>query len=292
MVEKSKFSFRLRFADFLLVFLVLISGLFLGFSSKSFVLDFKKIGFSVVSSVENGCVYVVNGVKNSFSSAKQLRKLKKDYDELLVKLENYEQMQRYNADIRKENERLNEQLGFSVSMEEKNIPSLIISRDIDNLYNYLTINRGSVHGVKKNMPVVAFQNGNRGLVGKVVQVGTITSQVMPVNNLNCIVSARVQNSRDLGLVNGNGNSDLLSMQYIRKRAIDDLHFGDIIVTSGENDNYMRDIPIGTITRITQVDYNSTLNIELTPILDFSKLETVFVVNMKELNDRKEVEGQK
>ena len=52
------------------------------------------------------------------------------------------------------------------------------------------------------------------------------------------------------------------------------------------DNYMRDIAIGTISKITTLDYNSSLNIELVPIIDFARLENVVVVNQKELNDRK------
>lgn len=291
MKPKNRFSFRFSFSEFLLVILVLISGLMLGFSSKSFVLNFKKVGFSVLTAAEKGVVTVTRGVRNTFNSARELRQLKKDYDGLVAKLENYEQMQRSNADIRKENERLKEQLGFSIYMEEKNIPCQIISRDLDNLYSYLTINKGSVNGIRKNMPVVAFQNGSQGLVGKVVEVGPLTSQIMPVYNLNCIVSSRIQNSREIGLVSGNGDPNLpLSMQYIRKRTIDSLHYGDVIVTSGENDNYMRDIPVGSISKITSIDYNSSLNIELTPIIDFAKLEVVFVVNMKELNDKRDSNG--
>ncbi len=215
-----------------------------------------------------------------------MRKLKKEYNELVIKLENYEEMQRSNADIRKENARLKEQLGFSVSLDEKNIPAQIISRDLDSAYSYITINKGSVNGIKKNMPVIAFQNGNNGLVGKVIQVGSFTSQIMPVYNINNMVSVRIQNTRDLGLVKGLGSQDQpLMLQYIRKRVLDELKYGDIIVTSGENDNYMRDIPVGTISKIQVLDYNSSLNIEVTPILDFSRLESVIVVNQKELNDK-------
>ena len=287
MAEKNRFNFRFRFPEFLLIGFLLISGVFLTFSSGGFVLNVKKIGFSVVSSIEKGFHFVIDGTANTFNAVKELAQLKKDYNELLVKLENYEEMQRSNVDIRKENERLKEQLDFSMSMEEKNIPSQIISRNLDNAYSYLTIDKGSVNGIRKNMPVVAIQHGNQGLVGKVVQVGTFTSQVMPIYNLDNIVSARIQNTRDLGLVNGLGSQDQpLMMQYIRKRVLDDLHYGDIIVTSGENDNYMRDIPIGTISKITVLDYNSQLNIELTPIIDFARLEKVVVVNQRELNNKK------
>lgn len=288
MATKNKTSFRFRFSEFLLIGLILLSSFLLAFSSGKFVLNFKQIGFSVLSTFEKGVHTVVDGVSNTVNAVSELRKLKKDYNELVIKLEHYEQMQRSNADITKENSRLKEQLDFSVSLEEKNIPAQIISRDLDNAFSYLTIDKGIVNGIKKNMPVIAYQNGNQGLVGKVIQVGTFTSQIMPIYNTNNIVSARIQNTRDLGLVNGLGSQDQpLLMQYIRKRVLEELSYGDIVVTSGENDNYMRDIPIGSISKITVLDYNSSLNIELTPIIDFSRLETVIVVNQKELNDRKQ-----
>ncbi|MBR1638690.1 MAG: rod shape-determining protein MreC [Treponema sp.] len=290
MAEKKRFSFRFGFSEFLLIALVLVSSVLLAFSSGGFVLNIKKIGFSFVSTLDKGLHAVADGAANTVNAVGELHKLRKDYNELVVKLEKYEQLQRSNADITKENARLREQLGFSLSLEEKNFPAQIISRDLDNAYSYLTIDKGSVNGVKKNMPVVAYQNGNQGLVGKVIQVGAFTSQIMPVYNIDNSVSARIQNTRDLGLVNGLGSQDQpLLLQYIRKRVLDDLHYGDIIVTSGENNNYMRDIPIGTISKITVLDYNSSLNIEVTPILDFSRLETVIVVNQKELNDRKSME---
>ncbi|MBO4533381.1 MAG: rod shape-determining protein MreC [Treponema sp.] len=286
MSEKEN-SFRFRFPEFLLIGLLLISNIVLNFSGGGFILNLKKIGFSAFSTVEKGVHFVVHGISDTFNSVKELKRLKKDYNELVLKLENYEKMQRSNADIRKENERLREQLDFSISMDEQNFPAQIISRDFDNVYAYLTIDKGSVNGIRKNMPVVAYQNGNQGLVGKVVQVGTFTSQIMPVYNLDYIVSARIQNSRDLGLVNGNGSQDNpLLMQYIRKKVAEELSYGDIVVTSGENDNYLKDIPIGTISKIISLDYNSSLNIELTPIIDFSRLENVIVVNQKQLNDRK------
>lgn len=289
MSTKDKTHFRFKFSDFLFVALILISSLALAFNSGGFVINLKQVGFSIISSAEKGVHFVASGIVNTVNSVGELRKLKKEYNELALKLENYEQMRRSNADITKENERLKEQLGFSISMDEKNVPAQIISRDLDNAFSYLTINKGSVNGIKKNMPVVAFQNGNQGFVGKVIQVGAFTSQIMPVYNVKNIISVRIQNTRDLGLVSGLGSQNQpLLLQHIRKRVMNELSYGDVVVTSGENDNYMRDIPVGTITKITALDYNSSLNIELTPIIDFARLENVIVVNQRELNDRKTI----
>ena len=288
MSKKPRFNIKLRLPEIVLFFLLLISSVSLGFKSGSFILNIKQIGFSIFSSVEKSVNYVYSSITNTFNAVSELRQLRKDYNDLVLKLENYEEMQRSNAEIKKENERLKEQLDFSISLDEKNIPSRIISRDLDSAYSYLTIDKGSVNGIKKGMPVIAFQNGNNGLVGKIVQVGTFTAQVMPVYNIDNIVSARIQKTRDLGLVNGLGSLDQpLNLKYIRKSIANDLSYGDIVVTSGENDNYMKDIPIGSISKIAVLDYESSLTIELNPILDFSRLENVIVVNQKELNDRKD-----
>lgn len=288
MKNRVRFSFRLKFPEFLFILLLLISSFSLAFSSGSFVLNIKNIGFSILSTIEKGVSTSVKAVTNTVNSVGELRKLKKEYDQLVIKLEKFEQLQRSNADIRKENERLKEQLDFVSSIEEKNIPAQIISRNLDDSYSYITIDKGSVNGIKKNMPVIAFQNGNQGLVGKIVQVGAFTSQIIPIYNMDNMVSTRIQNTRDLGLVNGQGSQDLpLELQYIRKRVMEDLNIGDIVVTSGENDNYKRDIPIGTIFKIEEIPYNSSLYIEITPIIDFSRLENLVVINQKELKDKME-----
>lgn len=282
---KNKFSFKL--SEFILVLYILFSGIMLTFSSGSFVLNFKQLGFSTLGAIERGVHGIVYGIGSSFSAVRELAQLRKGYEILTKQLADYEQMRRSNAEIKKENERLKEQLGFSTSLEEKNYPARIISRDSDNLYAAITIDKGSLVGIKKNMPVIAYQSGNSGLVGKVIQVGAFTSQVMPVYNLNCTVSCRIQNTRDIGLVSGNGNQDEpLKMSYVRKRVLEELHYGDVVVTSGENNNYMKDIAVGTISKISVIDYNSLLDIELTPIIDFSRLENVVVVNMREINEAK------
>ena len=239
--------FRFQLPEFMLVFLILISGVMLAFSSGGFVISIEKVGFTVVSSLQKGVHAVASGIGNTVNAVHELARLREENAELTDKLKNYEYLQRTNTEIRKENERLKEQLDFSHSVEQKNYAAQIIGRDPDSLYSGLTINKGSRNGIKKNMPVIAVQNGTVGLVGKVVTVGIGTSMVMPIYDLKCSVSGRIQNTRDIGLISGRGSPENpLSMRYIKKRVLEELHFGDLVVTSGESENYMRDIPIGSI----------------------------------------------
>ncbi len=276
--------FRFQLPELVLTLLVVFSGVMLAFSSGGFVISIEKVGFAFVSTLQKGVHAVTSGVSNTVNAVHELSRLKEENAALIEKLKNYEYMQRTNTEIRKENERLKEQLAFSQSIEQKNYAAQIIGRDPDSLYSGLTINKGSRHGIRKNMPVIAVQNGTVGLVGKIVTVGLGTSLVMPVYDLKCSVSGRIQNTRDIGLVNGRGTAENpLSMKYIKKRVLEELHFGDLVVTSGESENYIRDIPIGSISKITVLDYDSSLDIEITPIIDFARLETVIVTDLKEIN---------
>ena len=272
---------HIKIGEVILIVLVFISGLMLSFSTGTFIINFKNVGFTVVSSVQKGVNTVAVAVVNGVESVKNIVTLKKQNEELTAKLQDYMFLQRNNTEIRKENERLRTQLDFVSQYEYKTIVCQIIGRNPDSLYSGITINKGSNQGVRKGMPVIAVQEGNVGVVGKIVTVGLGTSIVMPLYDSQCNISARVQNTRDLGIVSGNGSEDIdLSLQYIRKRSLDELNFGDIIVTSGENDNYVKDIPIGTISSIKSLDYDTSLDIDLKPVIDFSRLEIVLVVDQK------------
>lgn len=296
MAGRKKSSFKISPSFAVLIFLLLLSGVSLSFSSGGFVVDFKEAAFSCLSAAERGVSAAFRAAKGVFASARDLRELKKRCAALEAELEDYHRTQRSNAEIRMENERLLSLLDFTESFEFKNHPAMIVARDIDKVYASITINKGSADGIERNMPVVASQDGNVALVGKVTEVGALASRVTPIYSADCSVSARAQKSRDLGLVTGNGAiARTLRMDYIKKRARESLSFGDVVVTSGENGNYMRDIPIGTITAISSVDYDSSLAITLAPILDFSRLESVTVVDRRAANDRargEKTEGSK
>ena len=50
--RNSLLNLRFKLPEFVLVILIIISGIMLAFSSGSFVLNFKSIGFTLVSTVE------------------------------------------------------------------------------------------------------------------------------------------------------------------------------------------------------------------------------------------------
>jgi len=277
---KRKFSFKIKFDIFLLTLLLIISSVLLIFSGGRFIVDFKSVGFSVASGTENAVHSVSSFVTDTVSAVRELADLRSKYLALSEKLKDYELLQRSNADIRRENRELKELLGFADTIAYKNIPAQITGFDPDNLYSGIIINRGTKHGVRKNMPVLAFQGSNVGLVGKIVQTGRDSSMIIPIYDYQCYVAASVQTTKHRGLVNGQGAADLpLIMQYVQKRAKDEIGIGDRILASGENNLFPKDSPIGIITGIKVHDYETYLELTVQPIIDFFRLDYVFVLDL-------------
>ena len=282
---KRKFSFKIKLDICLLTLLLIISSVLLTFSGGRFIVDFKSVGFSVASGTENAVHSVSSFVTDTVSAVRELADLRSKYLAWSEKLKDYELLQRSNADIRRENRELKELLGFADTITYKNIPAQITGFDPDNLYSGIIINRGAKHGVRKNMPVLAFQGSNVGLVGKIVQTGRDSSMIIPIYDYQCYVAASVQTTKHRGLVNGQGASDLpLIMQYVQKRAKDEIGIGDRILASGENNLFPKDSPIGVITGIKVHDYETYLELTVQPIIDFSRLDYVFVLDLSSAHE--------
>ena len=94
----SQRRFRIKSKTSIIVFVVylLISGLFLGFSAGGFIVNFKELGFSIISGVEKGIHSVTNGVSTFFTAIGDLADLRVEYEKLQAKLEDYTLRRRMN----------------------------------------------------------------------------------------------------------------------------------------------------------------------------------------------------
>lgn len=278
-MKKKRFQLQ---ADFI-VFIVLIflSVALLAFSGGGFISNFKQAGFSFISQTERALYSVTSFLGDSVSAIRELGELKQKYAEAQEKLADYEILQRVNADMQVENKKLKNLQGFSENISIKNIPAEIIAFDSSRLYSGIIINAGIKKGIKKNMSVIAFQNGQMGLVGKIVEVGQNTSMILPLYDYQCSVACKLEVSGYRGITNGNGiTNGVLNMQYVKKTGMSEIQIGSKVLTSGFDDNsfFPKNIPVGTVTKIISHDYETSIQLELTPIIDFDSVEYVFVLD--------------
>ena len=263
---------------YVFVALTLVSFTVLFLSSRTVMTNFKNMGLTMFSGLRGGIHEVTSVVSRSILSIRELTTLRREYAELTERIARYEQLERTSAEIRQENYRLREQLGFSRDLRYQHIPSEIIGRDPNNLFSAFVINKGTRAGVAVDMPVIAYQNGIQGLVGKVVNTGVFESLVMPLYDGSCYVSSRLSDSRYEGIVEGRGSLDVpLLMRFIRKQARDDINIGDMVVSSGIGGIYPPGINIGRVNRINFQENEISMEVELDPSIDFSRLEYLFVI---------------
>jgi rod shape-determining protein MreC len=266
---------------FVFVILVIISTLLLLLSSRDFIFGVKNAGLSVFSGVRGGIYELSSLASRTVLSIKELANLRKEYADLLKQLDRFEELERSNAEIYQENNRLKEQLDFSKTLRYRHIPAQISGRDPNNLFSALVINKGSYSGISNNMPVVAWRNGTQALVGKVIVTGVFESLIMPVFDINSQVASRFSVSRFEGIVEGQGNSETpLLMRFVQRRARDEINIGDIVITSGMGGIYPPGINLGRVSSINILEYETTLEIEVIPMIDFSRLEYVYVIAAK------------
>lgn len=237
---------------------------------------------TIASTITGGAQYAFSAVggvvKRTIFSIRELADLRNQYDTLAAKLEAYSTLERDYADMRAENSRLKDQLGFAQNMATIKASSRIIAKDPGNIFSSYVIDKGISSGVGKNMAVAAFQNGIEGLAGKILDAKPNTSLVLPLFDQRFFVSARLSRTRVEGLVNGQGNPDEpLVLRYISKLNAADIQIGDMVVTSGLDSIYPADLAIGRVKEIQLPDYSSSAMIILEPSLNFSKLEYLFVI---------------
>lgn len=242
----------------------------------------KQIGYSVFSSVQKGFSNMGLFFKDVFNSIGELREIRAEYEVLQKRLSDYRTMERELIDLKSENSRLREIIDISESLTYEHVASRVIAKDPGILFNGFTIDKGRKDGLVEDSPVVAFSDGFNSLVGRVAELSSTTAKVLPLTDLNCYVASKMRESRYEGLLHGNGSTkDFLEMEYVNKQAKDEIRFGDLVITSGLRSIYPAGIYIGRVKGVQAPEWESSLTLEITPLVDFSRLEYVYVLLREE-----------
>ncbi len=262
-----------------LLVLVFVSFVCLLVSNHAFVIKPKEVGLSFAGFFQKGATGLFRWFGDTAGSIRQLNAAREELDAARSRLQEMDRVTRDIVELRRQNASLKEQLDFSLTLPPERTAAEVIARDTDNLFSTLTINKGSRQGVRPGMPVVAYQGDMEGLVGKVLYVGPGSSQILPLYDPQCMVSVRVDTTRDEGLVRGEGRDHgTVLLQYVKKIAKDTIQYGDLVVTSGLGGLYPKGINLGRIRDIRALAYETSLEIEVEPIINFDRLEYVFLIN--------------
>ena len=221
-----------------------------------------RVVFSSVQSMFSG---IGGMIKNTWNSVSELRKVRKELIAAQDRLADLEKFSSDNEELRLQNIELRKQLDFSRSVPFEHIAAEIIARNPGNLFTSLTINRGSHHGIEIGFPVVAFQDGVQALVGRVVKVSPMTSQIEPITARSSFVAVRLQLNRYDGLIEGRGvHTNGLILKYISKEARESINYGDLIISSGLGEVFPAGLLLGRVREVRAESYENTVEIIVDP----------------------------
>ena len=174
-----------------------------------------------------------------------------------------------------ENERLRAYLGMknkypSFTMEE----GMVISHSAGNYMTGFTLNRGSIHGIKVNMPVAVPE----GIVGYVTDVGLNWCMVSTIIETASSVGAYIPRSGETGIVSGDASlraEGVCKITYLDPSA--DIAVGDTVLSSGNGSVYPADLLIGEVIAVEADGYSRTLVATVKPAVDFSSLRYMTII---------------
>ena len=238
-------------------------------NSKSGVPMLEAVTFGIFSEVQRGTssgVSVFRRVWNRYVGLRAVEtennRLKAELSETQVQL----QQQKAMADRAKGLEQL---LGLRDRSGLNTTASQIIAGSASPDFRTLTIDKGSVDGLRTDMAVIAPS----GVVGRVVVPTVRAAKVQLLVDHNAAAGALIERTRAQGVVIGSGENRL-RLDYVSESS--DVAVGDLVVTSGIDGIYPKGFTIGYID-VVEKNGTAYKHISVRPAVDFSRLEDVLVV---------------
>jgi rod shape-determining protein MreC len=190
--------------------------------------------------------------------------LKKQVQELERRLTDYQE-------LKATNQRLRSLLRFRNNVKLPTLAAQVIGEDSTGWFQTLLIDKGKKNRVERGMPAVATD----GVVGQTIECADRTSKVLLIVDRNSAVDIMIQRSRTRGILEGTGKRSVCAVKYVTRTA--DVQEGDRVITSGLGGIYPKGLLVGRVVSLEREGYGLFQKIEVTPQVDFDRLEEVMVV---------------
>jgi rod shape-determining protein MreC len=158
-------------------------------------------------------------------------------------------------------------------LEYQYITAKVINNSTNKSANFLTLNKGAKHGIRKDMAVVS----PTGVVGIVNEVSDNFCSVMSMLHPQTKISAKLKKHDYGGTVVWEGGSpDVGNMKDVPIHV--KIARGDTIITSGYSLMFPEGILIGTVSSFDVGAGNDFYNIKVKFSTDFNNLKHVYIIN--------------
>ncbi|NCT92807.1 MAG: rod shape-determining protein MreC [Chitinophagaceae bacterium] len=227
-------------------------------------------------------------------------------DERYSKLRNYFNLAETNRQLVEENNRLKNMLAANFQAPDSSrinftdtihrdtlgrfrkftwLPARVIGNTVTLQTNFLTLERGSLQGVKKGMAVISPQ----GIVGVVVETSDNISKVMSLLHRNSRVSAMLKKDNNAGTIEWDGSDPAyLTLRNISKSA--KIAKGDSVVTSTYSANFPSSLMVGTVADIIADPSSNFYTLKVKTATNFFSIQYVYLVENSRYNEQVALEN--
>lgn len=232
----------------------------------------KEISVAIVAPIQRGLTTIFRPVGNFFASIGELGSLRSDNAELKSRVEIMEQEVKEADALKEDFEALTELMELDAPYTAGEFVNAQVIGSSPSNYRWARfIDKGSEDGIRRNMAVINAD----GLVGKVISVTKGNALVLLLIDPKAAAGARIEDRRDTGKIQGNGEDQGLSLELIGSNS--EVFEADEVVTSGQDDVFPAGIPIGLIDQITGDIRRPDQQIVVEPWVDFTALDYVRVL---------------
>ncbi|QSE97802.1 rod shape-determining protein MreC [Fulvivirga lutea] len=257
---------------------------------RLFLFLYKYRAFLTFLFLEALCIWFIVQ-NNNYQSAKYFNSSNRISANLLATsrgISDYFNLKEVNTDLAEENANLRRQLEqleqslYNINVRQRQddellnqyefIPAKVIKNSTRKFENYITINKGTKHGIEPGMAVI----NNNGVVGKVKEVSRNFSVIISILHGNSMVSSKIKRTGDLCTVKWDGEDYLTANVLYLPRHVN-LTAGDTIVTSGYNAIFPEGIPVGTIESFEISEDALFYDADIKLSTDLNRLSYVYLI---------------
>jgi len=264
-----------KFKIFITILIVLLISFFVAVFAISKSAAATALGGGVLSPIQRVAVFIADKTEGLFASLESTEKLQDEIAEKNKQLAEYRDKLVDYENAKKKISLYEETLKIKEDNPEYNlVGAAITGRNPSERFGSFTINKGKLHGVKVNDPVIH----GKYLVGVVKNVKPNYSVVLSVTDPQVKISVYdISTSESTFITNSvevatEGNSQISNLDRKSKMVV-----GDIICTTGIGEVYPRDLLIGEITEIRYNEDTISRSAIIRPYADISKMTNVFVM---------------
>lgn len=202
-------------------------------------------------------------------------------------LDDYFSLGRTNARLAAENASLRKQLFMRIKNQENypiNRPDTVdapayvftsakvISNSVNKQFNYITLNKGSRHGIKQDMGIINAD----GVVGVITNVSQNYSTGLSLLNKRLLIPAKITTNNYFGSLVWDGEHyNTADLKEIPFHVI--VNVGDTVVTSGYSNIFPDGIMIGKIKKFDAISGTNFYDIKVELSTNFKTLKYVEIV---------------